>query len=85
MILFQVIRHEAENSDDESACLYENNTVPNRASIVDIPDDASSDEHIDCHMVVGGNSHLEFFRHIKKSFKNLFYLLLIYQIFFLFN
>ncbi|KAL0654376.1 hypothetical protein Bca4012_097067 [Brassica carinata] len=31
----QVIRHEAENSDDESACLYENNTVPNRASIVE--------------------------------------------------
>ncbi|WZZ83809.1 hypothetical protein YC2023_104381 [Brassica napus] len=30
-----VIRHEAENSDDESACLYENNTVPNRASIVE--------------------------------------------------
>ncbi|CAN7066098.1 unnamed protein product [Brassica oleracea var. botrytis] len=49
----QVIRHEAENSDDESACLYENNTVPNRASIVGIPDDASSDEHIDCNMVVG--------------------------------
>ncbi|CAF2051669.1 unnamed protein product [Brassica napus] len=27
----QVIRHTAENSDDESACLYENNTVPNPA------------------------------------------------------
>ncbi|WZZ19343.1 hypothetical protein YC2023_112432 [Brassica napus] len=27
----EVIRHTAENSDDESACLYENNTVPNPA------------------------------------------------------